>query len=172
MTEPCIQASAFAEGVGGDFSLVRDLSLSNDLTQDAQDTSGDWNEADHRPIYFGRGIFVYGADEQKKQEAALLRPVPSDVMDALTTAMHELELEDVSFGDKEIITTISDFDHLDDDGAAAVRMAKILARVAAALPRGELAVERSGEAVRCAFCGALWFPSATRSLCINCGAPP
>lgn len=48
------------------------------------------------------------------------------------------------------------------------RVARLVARLAAALPRG--AVVPVAEPQRCGACAAMWYPTPARSSCRHCGA--
>ncbi len=145
-----------AEGVVGDFDLECDV----DVVVAQDDTE--------RQVFFDKTVYVAGPLATVRAQAALLQAVPAALLDEVVRAMTELDLGVIHLQDQLLTVTAGDLAHVVDQGAAGTRIARLLARLAAALPRG--AVVFTSEPQGCAACAALWYPTPSRRSCRHCGA--
>lgn len=155
---------ARADGMTAELSLQYD----EDVTIEASSPGevDPWGQNDHH-VFFAKYVFVSGTEARARSQAAMLRSLPTSLLDELVRTA-EIAKCDVWIDDEVLQTNIDDADKVTDGGAAAVRIATLLARVAKALPRG--AVPTGETAVRCSHCHALWFPSLLSATCVHCGA--
>ena len=155
---------ARADGMTAELSLQ----YAEDVTIEPSSTGGDdpWDRSDHH-VFFAKHVFVSGTEALARSQAAVLRSLATSLLDELVRTV-ETGKCDVWIDDEVLQTNIDDADEVTDGGAAAVRIARLLARVAKALPRG--AVPPGETAVRCSHCHALWFPSLLSTTCVHCGA--
>ena len=145
-----------ADGVMGEFALERDV----DVVAGRDDAE--------RHVFVGAAVFVAGPLAAVRTQAALLHALPAALLDEVVRAMTELDLGLIHLQDQLLTVTVGDLAHVVDQGAAGTRVARLLARLAAALPRA--AVVPTAEPQRCAACAALWYPTPSRSSCRHCGA--
>lgn len=145
-----------ADGVMGEFALERDV----DVVAGRDDGE--------RHVFFGAAVFVAGPLADVRTQASLLHALPAALLDEVVRAMTELDLGLLHLQDQQLTITAGDLAHVVDQGAAGIRVARLLARLAAALPRG--AIVPTTEPQRCAACAALWYPTPSRRSCRHCGA--
>lgn len=156
---------ARVDGITADLALQYD----EDVTIAPSRTGGGddpWDQLEHH-VFFAKHVFVCGTEALARSQAAMLRSLAPSLLDELVRTV-ETGKHDVWIDDEVLQTNIDDADEVTDGGAAAVRIAKLLARVAKALPRGAAAAGET--AVRCSHCHALWFPSLLSATCVHCGA--
>lgn len=67
------------------------------------------------------------------RQAAMLRKVGTALVDEIVASMEELSIDHVSLHDEQLDATVGEISTTRDGGAAAIRMTKLLARVAAQL---------------------------------------
>jgi len=157
-----LEIQVSATGVAGEFSIEYD----SDVTID-EPTSGDPWDAPHHHPFLAKNTFVTGREAKARAEAAIVQSIDGELLARLieTCERHEMWL---TLEEELLHTVFDDMSHVGDEGAEAIRVASLLAQVAKGLPRG--AVTSDVTAVRCTYCGGLWFPGPTRVNCSHCGA--
>ena len=162
-----LEVSARAEDVSGTFDLFFDPKVDIDASPEEKD---EWDEVE-QDIFLGKSIFIRGSAASVAQQAALLRGLPTALLDELLATISSSNLPHVGLEDGVIEVKICDLSTVGDDGQTAIRTARVLGRVAGALPRGDTVAASDLVARRCAYCHALCYPSPERTACANCGAP-
>jgi hypothetical protein len=107
-----------------------------DIAAQATDVAGNFflyydedEEPEDEHVAFTKKLYM------DKSEAAFFRALGKDLVDEVIATADDFETW-FSLREQLVETTLSDLDAVTDDGAAAFRVANLLARVAAALPRG------------------------------------
>lgn len=155
---------ARVDGVTTDLSLQYDEDVTVAPTREG---GGDpWDESEHH-VFFAKHVFVSGRESLARSQAAVWRSLGTSLLDDLVRTV-ETHACGVWLDDEVLQANVDGADEVTDGGAAAVSIARLLARVAKALPRG--AVPTGETAVRCSHCNGLWFPSLLSATCVHCGA--
>jgi hypothetical protein len=139
---------ALASGIDGTFDIYYDRNVT--VREDMDD---EWDE--EGMVFLAPSIVLRGDEASARTEMALVSAIPDDLRDELFAAMVKHELIWLSL----------------DDGVLDVRLPHFTKTDDGALPRCR-AEPTQDRVIRCRFCRALWFPTATRASCTHCGAPP
>jgi hypothetical protein len=148
-----------ADGVTGDIFLEYD----EDVTpQEADEGDDPWSEEDVT-VFFAKYLYLEDTPAVTKAHAALLHSLGPALLGELVKTLEKNKLGFYLDDQVASTDTIANNEPIKDGGAEAVRIAKLLARVAKALPRG--AVPPGPDSVRCKSCHARYFGTT----CVHCG---
>jgi hypothetical protein len=162
-----VRVGALADGVEAELSLLRDP----DATLDEPASDDPWAPPPETKLFLSRDVFLSGTEAATRREAAVLDRLPRSLLDELVAAMERHDLSDIDLEAGQLLTFPCDLVDLDEDGATVIGLARLLSRVAAALPRGTEPAPRLSPPPRCQGCGSLWFSGSGRATCARCGGP-
>ncbi len=155
---------ARADGVTGDLMLEYDP----DVTIEAKGDSNDpWDEIDHH-VFFAKSVFVNGREAVARAQAAMLQSLGTTLLGEVVKLLEQSQ-GSMWLDDQVLYASMFDAHEVKDGGSQVIQAAKLIARVAKALPRGG-SVPVGATAVRCTYCHGLWFPSPMLVTCSHCGA--
>ena len=161
-----LEVAARAPGVEACFDLLHDP----DVAPDDATPADEWDTPD-RFVFFARNTYVQGTEALTRREAAVLHALPAQLRDALVQAVETAPLGRVSLDEGVLEASAGELVNLRDGGQQARELARLLARVAEALPRGAAPRPTSDTPVRCAGCHGFWFRGPERAPCRHCGTP-
>ncbi len=158
-----VDVEAHARDVGGAFELSRD----DEVEIPTGGGGGEvWDEPD-AVLSLSHAVYVEGAAPDVRRAAAMLAALPSALVDELVTTVDELELRGVTFEGEILTATACDL-RAADAVERALRLARLLARVAASLPRTAGDAFAASRLTRCPTCQAWWL--VDRIACPRCAA--
>lgn len=159
-----LEVEVRVEDLGGSFHLYFDPEVS---VEQHPDTGDPWDDFD-RHVFFAKSVYVHGAESTARREAAMLKALGPSLLDELVRTMEELGIDILGLEDQLLSAALGDLEDLPPDAdTRAIRVARLLARVARELPRGELAPDK--DAIRCTACHGLWFQTIAQRACTHCG---
>ncbi|RKH33974.1 hypothetical protein [Corallococcus sicarius] len=161
-----LEVAARAPGVEACFDLLHDP----EVTPDDATPADEWDTPD-RFVFFARNTYVQGTEALTRREAAVLHALPAQLRDALVQIVESAPLGRVSLDEGVLEASAGELVNLRDGGQKARELARLLARVAEALPRGAAPRPTSDTPVRCADCHGFWFRGPERAPCRHCGTP-
>lgn len=160
-----VQAAAAAEGLSGELDLEFDFEVEPDDAKEPADEEDEEDEA-VQSLFFGRCVYLSGTAEEVGRQAALLRALPRALLDELIRALEEGRFCYLFLDRGELRADLGDLKDVADDGADALAVARLVGRVATALPRGALPAPPAltlcgkckarfvGDEAKCPHCGA------------------
>jgi hypothetical protein len=125
-----LEIEALARGAKGGFSLIFDP----EITREAK-TGGaidPWDE--DRFEFFGRSVFVNGKEAQVRAEASVLNALNPSLLGELV-CLAEKRHATIDLDEEKLDVCLCEATQVTDRGAEAISVARLLARVASALPR-------------------------------------
>lgn len=161
-----LEVAARAPGVEACFDLLHDP----EVTPNGETPADAWDTPD-RFVFFARNTFLQGTEALIRREAAVLYALPAQLRDALVRTVENAALERVTLNEGVLEVSAGELAKIQDGGQQARELARMLVRVAEALPRGATPGPLSESPVQCANCHGFWFRGPERAPCRHCGTP-
>lgn len=125
-----VQIEAMAKGAKGEFSLIFDP----EITREAKTGSNldPWDEDKYE--FFARSVFVNGKESEVRAQAAILHSLNPSLLGELVVLAEKREAT-IDLDDGKLDLVLCECTHVTDRGAEAIAVARLLARLASALPK-------------------------------------